>query len=449
MFRIEPSKPDICNFSRENFFKILLACRGLPFSTFVYTLSVRSCISKQTLCQIIPSSLHTPSLQVTVRSVSGRAIESKFVRVSVYAPLALHPTELILAPGTEYAVQVQGGPSANAQISLSSSNPTVVSVDPVSGLVKGEKEGQAEIRAVARSASGEILSESTMTVVVRKLVRAGLHTGTGRLGVGEEIDVFPEGVEPGEGLMSFAQVCYGYRWSVGDPEVLQLQTPDSLEVPDFKRGDELDPGFSARLAGKTPGKTTVRLSFSCRYGPPGSPPVQYNASADVVVLGDIPVNRGCCATWLLPPHYETTFTLPCYQSCGAETTIYSLLQSCPPSNQADNYVVKLLDEGKLQTGSRPDVECIHARVRSTGRAGLAACVRVAEIAQVGICSSCVQSLPLVDLTQVSRGCSHKVFDHMCAQSEPVQDPKCSGDVLLEAESIGLDYPLFWLNFLLP
>jgi nuclear pore complex protein Nup210 len=329
-------------------------------------------------------------LQVSIRSASGRTIESKFVRVSVYAPLSLHPPEIVLAPGADYAIQVQGGPRSSAQVVLSSSDTTIVSVDPVLGLVRGEKEGQAEVRAQAPLASGQVLSEAAMTVVVRKLVKAGLHVGTGRLGVGEEMAVFPEGGERGEDLMSFGQVCYGYRWSVGDAEVLQVQRGEALEVPESRGGDpvaELDPGFSVRLAGKTPGRTTVSLTFKCRYGPLGTQPVDYNASANILVVDDIPVNRGCCATWLLPPHYETSFSLPYFECCGPETTMYSVLQSCPPPNQDNNYVVKLVDEGRLQTGSRPDVECIHARVRSTGRAGLAACVRVAEIAEVRINSA--------------------------------------------------------------
>lgn len=326
-------------------------------------------------------------LQVSVRSASSRTIESKFVRVSVYAPLSLHPPEIVLAPGADYAIQVQGGP--RAQVVLSSLDTSIVSVDPVLGLVRGVKEGQAEVRAQARSASGQVLSEAAMTIVVRKLVKAGLHVGTGRLGVGEEMAVFPEGGERGEDLMSFGQVCYGYRWSVGDAEVLQVQREEALEDPESWGGDplaELDPGFSVRLAGKTPGRTTISLTFKCRYGPPGTQPVDYNASATILVVDDIPVNRGCCATWLLPPHYETSFSLPYFECCGPETTMYSVLQSCPPPNQDNNYVVKLVEEGRLQTGSRPDVECIHARVRSTGRAGLAACVRVAEIAEVRISS---------------------------------------------------------------
>lgn len=43
-------------------------------------------------------------LQVSVEQHSGKEVLSDFARILVYAPLSIHPSSLVLAPGAKYVV---------------------------------------------------------------------------------------------------------------------------------------------------------------------------------------------------------------------------------------------------------------------------------------------------------------------------------------------------------
>ncbi|CAI5482938.1 unnamed protein product [Closterium sp. Yama58-4] len=125
---------------------------------------------------------------------STRRVFSDAVRITVYAPLALHPPSLTLAPGASYMLQATGGPSSpTTTIAFASSNADVAHVDSSSGLVASRAPGTAVIRAMALGSAGQVLSIAESRVEVRVMEAVGLSVGSGQLAVGEEMAVFPTG----------------------------------------------------------------------------------------------------------------------------------------------------------------------------------------------------------------------------------------------------------------
>ncbi|CAI5484068.1 unnamed protein product [Closterium sp. Yama58-4] len=161
---------------------------------------------------------------------STRRVFSDAVRITVYAPLALHPPSLTLAPGASYMVRAPapppllpapplpntfpfsfsympsvslleqacmhatGGPSSpTTTIAFASSNADVAHVDSSSGLVASRAPGTAVIRAMALGSAGQVLSVAESRVEVRVMEAVGLSVGSGQLAVGEEMAVFPTG----------------------------------------------------------------------------------------------------------------------------------------------------------------------------------------------------------------------------------------------------------------
>ncbi|CAI5934922.1 unnamed protein product [Closterium sp. NIES-65] len=150
---------------------------------------------------IVPSSPPTPRASfLSTHPVSAgihlstRRVFSDAVRVTVYAPLALHPPSLTLAPGASYMLQATGGPSSpTTTIAFASSNPDVAHIDSSSGLVTSRAPGTVVIRAMALGSAGQVLSVAESRVEVRVMEVVGLSVGNGQLAVGEEMAVFPTG----------------------------------------------------------------------------------------------------------------------------------------------------------------------------------------------------------------------------------------------------------------
>ncbi|KAJ6754298.1 NUCLEAR PORE MEMBRANE GLYCOPROTEIN GP210-RELATED [Salix purpurea] len=95
-------------------------------------------------------------------------------------------------------------------------------------------------------------------------------------------------------------------------------------------------------------------------------------------------------TWLLPPHYATSSLLPSsLESHGQRdgqgrrgTIIYSLLSS--EKNEVWKKDAISIDGDRIKTTESNNLACIQAKDRTTGRTGIASCVRVAEVAQIRI-----------------------------------------------------------------
>ena len=90
-------------------------------------------------------------------------------------------------------------------------------------------------------------------------------------------------------------------------------------------------------------------------------------------------------TWLLPPHYATSSLLPSsLESHGQRdgqgrrgTIIYSLLSS--EKNKVWKKDAISIDGDRIKTTESNNLACIQAKDRTTGRTGIASCVRVAEV----------------------------------------------------------------------
>ncbi|GJP86474.1 hypothetical protein CLOP_g16499 [Closterium sp. NIES-67] len=348
----------------------------------------------------------TTALQVSAGiHLSSRRVFSDAIRITVYAPLALLPPALVLAPGASYLLQATGGPSSpSTTIAFASSHADVAQVDSFSGLVTSRAVGTAVIRAMALGSAGQVLSAAESRVEVRVMERVALSVGNGQLAVGEEMAVFPTGEHEGEDVLSFARVCRSYHWTVSHPQHLQLHTAAPLATELSVRSSSgggnsgdgesnsdsgaVDIGFSARITARAPGTATVSLAFSCSF--PSSPPLRrsYSASATITVVPTPPLALGIPATWLLPigytsspllPHSLPTTTAEGASSAAAPRYSYSLLQS--PPNSAH---VSLAAGGRISTADRASLGCIAVSDSATGRHEIAACVRSAQAAQLTV-----------------------------------------------------------------
>lgn len=53
------------------------------------------------------SFVNVKCLQVSVQKFSGHEVLSDYGRISVFAPLSIHPPSLVIAPGSQYVVRNQ------------------------------------------------------------------------------------------------------------------------------------------------------------------------------------------------------------------------------------------------------------------------------------------------------------------------------------------------------
>lgn len=348
----------------------------------------------------------TTTLHVSVLQKYGKEVFSDFARVSVYAPLSIHPSSLVLAPGAKYMLVVDGGPQTGVLFNFDATNSEVVKIDPSSGLLEAKSPGRATIQAQARSHSGELLSEAQLNMTVQIPVSMTLDVRGGQLAVGREITIFPHGI--GENLFAFYELCSNYKWSVGNDQVLALAGVDGFsgEGKDTATSEDEKPrgkswgtrdesagtpyGFSARAIGKSAGRTTVTLSFNCQFQYNGQKVErEFKPSGTVWVIPDPPLALGMRATWVLPPSYISSSVLPQLKNPvpgfsdpgrSGGSVIYSVMhEGCNDGN-----AITLTESGVIHTSEKTDLACIHARDRSTGRSEIAACVRVAEISSLTV-----------------------------------------------------------------
>ncbi|CAI7764759.1 unnamed protein product [Closterium sp. NIES-53] len=256
--------------------------------------------------------------------LSTRRVFSDAVRITVYAPLALHPPSLTLAPGASYMLQATGGPSSpTTTIAFASSNADVSHVDSSSGLITSRAPGTVVIRAMALGSAGQVLSVAESRVEVRVMEAVGLSVGNGQLAVGEEMAVFPTGGhEP-----SAAPLRRSYSASAS---ISVVPTPPLvLGIP-----------------------ATWLL------------PIDYTSSP------------------LLPPSLASTTSGGAANAAAARYS-YSLLQDQSPLGSGH---VSLAAGGRIATGERAALGCIAVADSASGRHDIAACVRSAQGANIHDCS---------------------------------------------------------------
>ncbi|KAH9331454.1 hypothetical protein KI387_003562, partial [Taxus chinensis] len=340
----------------------------------------------------------TTTLHVSALQGSGREILSQFVKVEVYAPLLIHPSRLFLAPGATYTLTVNGGPRAGVVVEYSSVDISIASVESASGELVAGSLGNTSITARVYNSDGEPICDAYTEVIVGIPSSMKLNFVKAQLGVGHEMSVFPK--SPEGDLFSFYEVCRNYKWMIGDEHVLgfsniepthvQLQGISTLE----EKGQCLldyaglgDAGFATRIIGRSGGRSTVSISFSCDFSAAGNihRSVSYSASDTIWVVPNLPSALGMPITWLLPPFYTTSDLLPEWTEPSFRRdsrshkghVIYSILKANATEDEAIS-----IQGGRIKTSERNTIACIEAKDRTTGRFDIAACVRVAEVSQL-------------------------------------------------------------------
>ncbi|KAF7130117.1 hypothetical protein RHSIM_Rhsim10G0015700 [Rhododendron simsii] len=291
------------------------------------------------------------TLYISAKQHSGRQILSQPIKVEVYAPPILHPSDIFLAPGASYVLTVRGGPTIGAHVEYAS------------------------------------MDDGTATI----------HKSSGRLSA----------VSPGNtgNLFSFYELCRDYKWTIDDEKVLSFQGAEHMyddkygahiallkETTSTSYLDENDLGFVELLYGRSAGRTEVTVSFSCDFISSGSfsQSRSYTASASVWVVSDLPLALG--VTWILPPHYTSSSLLPSSSSSYSQFDTrsrkgpisYSLLRQYGGKNEEAQKDVVSIDGDKIRTTESNTLACIQANDRTTGRVEVASCIRVAEVSQIRI-----------------------------------------------------------------
>ncbi|CAK9273031.1 unnamed protein product [Sphagnum jensenii] len=334
----------------------------------------------------------TTTFHVSVQQHSGKKVVTDFARVSVYAPLSIQPSSLVLAPGAKYVLVIHGGPQTSVVVQFKTSHPEIATVDSVTGLLEAKGLGNLTVEAEVHSNGGELLSKAGSAVSVQVPSAMKLNVRGGQLAVGHEITIFPFGTE--ENLFSFFDQCSNYKWSIGDEQVSFLKFREILKIKsrrwkdtdDWRKG--LGNAYCVHML--SAGRTLVTLSFSCIFHYGGQEEHrEYTPSGTLWVVPDPPLALGMKATWVLPPDYTSSPLLPQRTKhfpvrtdalSSGHNIVYSVMHVSKLEGDNDAGVVAILDKGRVHTSERMDVACIHARDHSTGRSEIATCIRVAEVA---------------------------------------------------------------------
>ncbi|KAH7441880.1 hypothetical protein KP509_03G060400 [Ceratopteris richardii] len=338
-------------------------------------------------------SVGVTDIYVSVSSRTGHDVVSEMRKIEVYEPLSLHPEGLVLAPGTQSVVWVDGGPTIGVFKRFGSSNQTVVSVHGLVGMLEANFPGNTSITVQMVTQGGRVVCSAMMDVFVQVPVSMHLNIKGGQLAVGRQMSVFPVGSQ--EDLFSFYQLCTSYKWTVEDPQVLTLLMPEDSEetnaidswtssASSHSTPKSVSAAFSTVVFGRSSGKTDIAVEFSCHFKSKGgfSSLQSYTAASAIQIVPDPPLALGMAATWLLPPNYISSSLLPQSSETmdismhGKRSISYTLLQSCKDSARI------YLDGTHIRTTEINDMACVKARDRRTGRSEIAVCVRVAEVGKV-------------------------------------------------------------------
>lgn len=342
----------------------------------------------------------TTTLHVSAWQVSGREILSQFAKVEVYAPLLIQPPRVSLAPGAKFMVTVNGGPRTGVIAEYSSMNMAIASIDSVSGKLVAVSPGNTSIKARAYNSAGDLICEAYGTVNVQVPSSMSLNFVNIQLGIGRELSVFPKSTE-GD-LFSFYELCRNYKWTIEDEQVLVFRKNEAAHVKVQEisslgeKGQHLldyadlgDAGFAMRVIGRSAGRTTIGISFSCDFSSTGNnlQPVSYSAFDTISVAPDLPLALGMPITWLLPPFYTASNVLPEWTESsfrrGSTSHKGHIIYSVLKGNSTDDDSISIRG-GCVKTSKRNTIGCIEAKDRVTGRVEIAACVRVAEVSQLKI-----------------------------------------------------------------
>ncbi|EOA18977.1 hypothetical protein CARUB_v10007615mg [Capsella rubella] len=320
------------------------------------------------------------TLYVSARQQSGDKVVSQTIKVEVYSPPRLHPQGIFLVPGASYVLTVEGGPTMNVSVDYTTVDTQVAKIEK-SGRLYATSPGNTTIYAAIYGSEGTVICQAKGNAEVGLPTAAMLVAQSDTVAVGHELPMspsFPEG-----DLLSFYELCRAYKWTIEDEEVL-IFIASSINV-------EENAGFVNVVQGRSAGKTRVTVAFSCEFVSPGlySESRTYEASMIISVVPDLPLSLGTPMTWVLPPFYTSSSLLPSSLEPQKHrdgqshrgNIVYSILKDCSSRADFERDTISI-NGGSVKTTDSNNVACIQAKDRTSGRIEIAACVRVAEVAQI-------------------------------------------------------------------
>ncbi|CAD5333574.1 unnamed protein product [Arabidopsis thaliana] len=320
------------------------------------------------------------TLYVSARQQSGGKVLSQTIKVEVYSPPRLHPQGIFLVPGASYVLTIEGGPTMNVSVDYTTVDNEVAKIEK-SGRLYATSPGNTTIYATIYGSEGAVICQAIGNAEVGLPATAMLVAQSDTVAVGHEMPVspsFPEG-----DLLSFYELCSAYKWTIEDEKVL-IFIASSINV-------EENAGFVNVVQGRSAGKTRVTIAFSCDFVSPGlySESRTYEASMILSVVPDLPLSLGAPMTWVLPPFYTSSGLLPSSSEPQKHrdgqshrgNIVYSILKDCSSRADFERDTISI-NGGSVKTTDSNNVACIQAKDRTSGRIEIAACVRVAEVAQI-------------------------------------------------------------------
>ncbi|KAK4272113.1 hypothetical protein QN277_020709 [Acacia crassicarpa] len=343
------------------------------------------------------------TLYVSSINHSGHGIQSQAVKVEVYAPPRIHPHSIFLLPGASYVVTMKGGPTLGVHVEYAINDDKIASIDRYSGRLSAISIGNTTILARVFINDDTVICEAHSTLRVGVPSTVTLCSQSEQLGVGRELPIYPSFLE-GD-LFSFYELCKNFHWTVEDDKVLSFMGSENFQgekhgsqlaaSEESQAGIYLDDsvlGFIKVLYGRSAGKSTIAVSFSCEFPTSGSKMQSrfYSSSLSITVVPDLPLALGFPITWILPPHYTSTSLLPSssesYTQLDSQSRKgiinYSLLRNFGERSDALQKDSIYIEGDRIKTTASNNLACIQAKDRTTGRTEIASCVKVAEVAQI-------------------------------------------------------------------
>ncbi|CAI9763181.1 unnamed protein product [Fraxinus pennsylvanica] len=327
---------------------------------------------------------------------SGNEILTQPVKVEVYAPPRIHPSNIFLVPGASYVLAVKGGPKIGSYIEYASMNDETAKINKSSGLLSAMSLGNTTLVATIFYNGGIMLCQAYGKVEVGIPSTALLNVQSKQVAVGRWMPIHTS-LSKGN-LFSFYELCKDFVWKVEDEEVLSFRVENSLHIKEHEQTrssgylDEKDLNFIQMLYGKSAGKTNVTVTFSCDFISSNLVMKSrfYSASTSLRVVPDLPL---ALVSWILPPYYTSSDLLPSSSHDHDKgdapvrkgTITYSLLgQSGSRKTGEVQDEPIIIDRAKIRTKESDNLACILAKDGLTARTEIASCVRVAEVSQVRI-----------------------------------------------------------------
>ncbi|XP_054801518.1 nuclear pore complex protein GP210 [Prosopis cineraria] len=347
------------------------------------------------------------SLYVSSVQHSGHEIQSQAVKVEVYATPRIHPHNIFLLPGASYVVTMKGGPTLGVHVEFAIEDDKIASINRYSGRLSAISTGNTTVLARVFINDNTVICEAHGNLRVGVPSTVMLRSQSEQLGVGRELPIYPSFLE-GD-LLSFYELCKNYHWTVEDDKVLSFTGTESFQGEEYSTqlaaseesragisSDDIELGFIKVLYGRSAGKSTVAVSFSCEFPTSGSKMQSrfYSSSLSINVVPDLPLAMGFPITWILPPHYTSTNLLPSsfesYTQLDSQShqgiINYSLLRNFGERSEALQKDSIFIEGDRIKTTASNNLACIQAKDRTTGRTEIASCVKVAEVAQIRITS---------------------------------------------------------------